>query len=299
MPTFPSFAKLRWLFRSPTFQKSPVRVLSRIVRWEYNRIFEKRSVVDFDDTLNIWLYPNDGVARLTYYFGYHEPEVFDFLHSYLREDMVFLDIGANIGTVTLFAAKRVGVGGKVYAFEPQCQTYQRLVTNLQLNGFRNVVAEPFAIGESQKNVVMRATSDTAKSYVRYTTDFSSHERQSGFDQCQMISLDDYFSRNALRRIDYMKVDVEGWEYNVLLGGQKLIRRYAPPIIQLELYDEFLARSGSSKSEVRRLLSELSYRLFELSKGCPKLVPVPACQDPSGNVFAVHSRWIDGLKDFFV
>src|SRR5574341_1641841 len=128
-----SIDKVRWLVRTSAFRKQPVKILKRVLQWELIRWNNAPVQFRFDRSLVLQLYPNDGAARLTYYFEYHEPEIFRFLDCYLRSGMTFVDVGANIGCYTLFAAKRVGPLGQVWAFEPQQPTYSRLVENIQNN----------------------------------------------------------------------------------------------------------------------------------------------------------------------
>jgi len=124
--------KLNWLFHQPGFKMNSIKTLYRVLSWEIIRKKKKRIPFVFDSNLNIYLYPDDGVARLTYYFGYHEPLIFRFLESFLLKGMTYCDIGANIGLYSIFAAKRIGNDGKVIAFEPQTKTYYRFLENTGL-----------------------------------------------------------------------------------------------------------------------------------------------------------------------
>ena len=65
-----TISKIEWLLKTTEFRKNPFKLIYKIVNWEIFRKFRKRRLFIFDNDLKIYLYPNDGVARLTYYFGY-------------------------------------------------------------------------------------------------------------------------------------------------------------------------------------------------------------------------------------
>ncbi len=165
-PTQPAISKLIWLIRTPEFCSSPFKTILRMILWEQKRLFNKPVRIRFDSSLQMWLHPNDGVGRLIFYFGYHEPEIFRFLDKYLRKGMTFVDVGANIGSYALFAAKRVAPIGKVYAFECLHETFKRMLHNIEINEYANIIAENIAIGDMNSEVQIVKGIDTAKSYVK-------------------------------------------------------------------------------------------------------------------------------------
>ena len=294
--TCPKLSKLIWLFNSSGFKSSPLKTILRLIGWEYHRIFNKAILAKFDRSLQLWLYPNDGVGRLTYYFGYHEPEIFRFLDNYICDGMVFLDVGANIGAYSLFAAKRVSPGGKVYAFEPQHETFARLIHNIELNEFDNIIAEHCAVGCTEGEVEIVKDSDTAKSYVK---SFALLEGDNQLERCPVATIDGCLGHGSVERVDYLKIDVEGVEYNVLKGGENFIKKHVPSIIQVELFDDLLCRSGSSVAKVCELLEIFGYRCYELSEKQIKLVPIPFGQQSSGDTFWIHKSRRGELREFII
>src|SRR5579863_6738453 len=96
------------------------------------------TVSDYDGTLRMELDLGEHMASQIFWFGYYSRDVLFAIEPMLRPGSVFLDVGANIGEVALFAAKRVESQGLVLAFEPVAKTAERLRRNLARNNLRNV-----------------------------------------------------------------------------------------------------------------------------------------------------------------
>lgn len=287
----PTLEKAMWLFNSASFRTSPLKTLYRVVRWESYRIRNKSVRFVFDDSLDLILLPNDGVGRLLYYFGSQEPEVFQFMDKYLKEGMTFIDVGANIGTYALYAAKRVGRKGRVFAFEPQRGVFERLSAHIQANRLVNVVAEPYAVGGTDGAVeIIFDTQDNSKSYTR-----SLGLVQYRTSVCKMVSLNSYLIRQNVARIDYLKIDVEGFELDVLKGASSVLMNLPPAIIQVELVDRSQSRNNSSVASIIESLQSSGYALFALDPVSSRLHAL-AFGKSVYNTFAVHRQQIEPLRN---
>ncbi len=282
----PTLEKLKDVIRQPAFRQSPIKVISRIIKWQFLRVFNQPTLLNFDNSIWIKLYTDDDdVATRTYYFDYHEPKIFSFLNKYLKDGMTYVDVGANIGVYTLFAAKRVG-RGKVFAFEPQPKTFNRLIENIQLSKLKNIIAEQAAVGEKEGEIEI-VTNDKYSS-VSYTKHINSDS--AALNRCKIIKLDAYFE--ALNHIDYLKIDVEGFEFYVLKGAEQMLKTKIPSIIQLELIEKFQNRSGSSIKMICQLLNSLGYIFFHLQENLLKLAP-PYNEEENeeiynyNDIFAIH------------
>src|SRR5579862_7898796 len=119
--------------------------------WEafHQRGLEVPLPFEWYDGLRLNLYLGNDLSRQLYVGGCSEPNEFAFLNSVLAPGMVFIDAGANDGLYTLFAARRVGSAGVVWAFEPSRREYARLEENLKLNQLENV--RPFQIALADQN----------------------------------------------------------------------------------------------------------------------------------------------------
>lgn len=156
-----------------------------------------------------------------------EPE-FEHLEELLVPGGVFLDIGANTGIYTIKAAKFLTAnGGVVVAYEPFPEMLATLSRNLYANGFTNVRLRSFCLGE---------TGGAAELWMNFhrPTSFSLVRRDEKAAPLSMLvlPLDEVFPLERLERLDYVKIDVEGAEAQVLAGARATFKRFRP-IIQME------------------------------------------------------------------
>jgi FkbM family methyltransferase len=194
----------------------------------------------------------DVVARELITKGSFEPEQTERLRTILQPNAVFVDVGANIGYFTVLASKWVRPSGQVFAFEPVPSTYHRLSKNMALNNSHNVSAFNLACFSRCGFMSMTVTVDSAKSHL------SAESNQNA--QVQMTTLDEFFKERPVRRLDCLKIDTEGADFEVLKGATEIIKRFRPAII-LEL--DHIWRFGSSKHDVEQYLEGSGYSIAEI------------------------------------
>ncbi len=191
--------------------------------------------------------PNDlFVGRsLDLYGEYSEGEV-DLFRQVVRPGQVVLDVGANIGPHTVFLARAVGAQGHVVAFEPQRLAFQALCANVALNGLTNVTCRDVVVGAERAAVRVPVLDPAA---VQNFGGLSLTGTDEG-EVVEQIALDQL----ALARCDFIKIDVEGMEGQVIAGAADTLRRLRPL-----LYVEN-DRKEQSDALVRRL-DALGYRMY--------------------------------------
>lgn len=154
--------------------------------------------------------------------GSYEPEVVAVFRAMLRPGMGVIDLGANIGFFTMLAASIVGPAGSVLAVEPNPANARMVEASRRLNGFSHVT-------------VLQAAAGRAAGMLAINTSFS-NGMTSGLTEDGVLEAVTVgcvaVDQVALggRRIDLMKIDVEGAEYNALVGSLGLIRRDRPSIV---------------------------------------------------------------------
>lgn len=164
-------------------------------------------------------------------FGTYEIEVTKAILSTVEPGQLVVDVGANIGYFTLLLARRVGAQGKVIAFEPSNRVYAVLEKNLVLNGQENVTLVNKAVAERSGQVGFSHGGVERLSSVERIVPGSTNP-------VAAVSLDDYFN-SVQRRVDFIKVDVEGGEMSVLEGMRGILQNDHPTLL-IELHG-----SGSS------------------------------------------------------
>ncbi|HEY4370629.1 MAG TPA: FkbM family methyltransferase [Burkholderiales bacterium] len=173
-------------------------------------------------------------------------------------DPVVLDIGANIGVVTLAMARAAGRGGLVHAFEAQRVVFHMLAGNMALNGVENVHCHHMAVGAQAGNARVarldyRAQGSFGSLELNRETqsDLGQQAQDGAFEEVRMDSIDSL----QLPRVDVIKIDVEGMEPEVLAGAARTLRAHRPL-----LYVEHLK---TGREPLWRLLRDLGYLAFEM------------------------------------
>jgi FkbM family methyltransferase len=162
-----------------------------------------------------------------------------YFKSLLKPGSVVLDIGANVGYYSLAAAPLVGSGGRVYAFEPVAQQFGRLKENVLRNGIPHVLPYQLALSEKSGQAVMHLDDE-------FNTG-SASLRPAGLSNVwdeivACTTLDDFAESHALDRLDVIKIDVEGYESAVLMGGHKVLERFHP-VLLVEVKDALQRLAG--------------------------------------------------------
>lgn len=133
------------------------------------------------------------------------------LKSHLKDSDTFLDIGANIGGYSLWAAACVGTKGRVLAIEPQPNTLKRLMANVAFNPQLPITVIPLAAGAKTETLKMGlSASNEGQGSLKKT------DQGAGFVEVDVKPLLDILNENAITRVDALKIDVEGFEESVLV-----------------------------------------------------------------------------------
>ncbi|MDB5305837.1 MAG: methyltransferase FkbM family [Gemmataceae bacterium] len=236
--------------------------------------------------LNVRLYLGNDLSRCLFVGGSYEPNEFALLAEALEPGMTFVDAGANDGLYSLFAARKVGPGGAVLAFEPSAREFARLRDNLDLNHITNVRPRPIGLAARTGTATLRtaglehAGQNTFGEFVYDGVDCV------GMVPVPVECLDDVVRREGVRVPDVIKIDVEGAELGVLRGSVEVLES-ARPLLLLELNDEALRRQDASSAEVLAFLRGLGYAIFPFSAATGRLVPGTNDSELSPNVVAAH------------
>ena len=172
-----------------------------------------------------------------FFFGYYEKETNDLLFQYIKTGHVVVEAGANNGTETLLISRIIGEKGKVFAFEPIQHIYDTLILNLKLNHCNNVIAEALALGESNESVFFNVLSqDYCNQGMSGKYDEKSADEKV---EVKQVTLDAWISQTPISRLDFIKMDIQGAEINLLRGAQKTIKKFRP-VIFTEATSDFLS-----------------------------------------------------------
>ena len=242
-----------------------------------------------------WLVFNDVMGHhLLFRDGFEEGEQ-NFVLHFLQAGMVVLDVGAHHGLYTLLASKKVGPQGHVIAFEPSPRELRRLQWNLFLNRCRNVRVVPSALGsgEGTAELFVCLGRETGCNSLRPPA-VSEPVRKI---QVWVTTLDHYLQRTGMSKVDFMKLDVEGAELEVLKGASGLLSS-SRPLILCELADVRTEPWGYSSVEIYDFLQSHGYRWFSITlQG--KLQACPRKPHYHENLLAVPDEKLDVVKQYIV
>jgi FkbM family methyltransferase len=187
----------------------------------------------------------------SFVYGTWEPEVLRTVTATVKPGMTVMDIGAHIGYYTLLFAKCVGTNGHVVAFEPLPANFELLKRNIRLNELPYVQAISQAVFSRNEEITLTVPDD-----LPHSGDASVYPGR-GTKQFRVPAITlDTFCDSAGLRPDILKMDVEGAEYDVLIGARKTIVRYRPALlIELHHFDGNLAAHS-----VPDLLAGWGYRI---------------------------------------
>jgi FkbM family methyltransferase len=184
----------------------------------------------------------------------------------LKPGMVFLDVGANIGEVSLFAAKRVAHDGCVFAFEPSPVVVGRLRRHVSINPMNNIKVIELGLGPSPGNMTLFQTClpgayDTAnQGLASLVPPIDGGVPIAGV---QVDTLDRWVQRMSLARVDMIKVDIEGGEIGFLEGAEKTITRFRPELI-IEVAEDSLRAAGHTSNVLLQRLHAMSYNILTIN-----------------------------------
>jgi FkbM family methyltransferase len=235
---------------SVTPSKAAKRAYYRSFCFLVRNLVLERSV----DGIRFRLYLKESID-LALFLNKYEPDVTRAIERLCSPGMTVLDIGANVGAHTLRIARIVGESGRVFGFEPTNYAYKKLVDNIGLNQFRNITALRLALSnEGYCRRRMRFTSS-------WLTSGKSVAEESVVE-CE--KLDDWCAREQIEGIDLIKLDVDGNEHSVIMGGRYVLKRDRPEIL-MEVWGPNFADTGVNPCQA---LQELGYGFFHIDTGLP-------------------------------
>lgn len=181
------------------------------------------------------------------------------LKNILQPGDVVIDIGAFFGSYTLLTSKLVGKKGKVYSFEPSPDHSEKLKKNILLNKFRNIQTFKLALS-NREGVVKFYAAGSGSSLVKNEAESHIGKKIKPI-KVKAVTLNNFIKKERIRHIDFIKIDVEGWDLQVLKGASDILKRKNAPDVMVEVMDEQLRRAGSSADELIKYMESFMYKPY--------------------------------------
>jgi FkbM family methyltransferase len=190
-------------------------------------------------------------SNATCWMGAYESEKQRVFCEYLKPGQVFFDLGAHVGFYTLLASRLVGDGGTIVAFEPAKRNIQYLRRHVAMNRVAKCTVMEVAVSSQDGTAFFDASTLPVTGHISNTCASSDYE-------VATVSLDGLFLSGAIPSPDVIKFDIEGAEYDALIGAREILRTCRPVI--------FLATHGQEvHSRCCQLLVDFGYRLDSLTR----------------------------------
>jgi FkbM family methyltransferase len=211
--------------------------------------------------------------------GSYEPYITDVLLFLMKEDGLFVDVGANIGLHALQVAGAFP-RSRCLCFEPHPSIHEDLRRNIGLSGFANVDAHPLALGDAPGVVDFflhgAGAYNKGLSSLQPTPDMEGDVRRA---QVRMTTLDAFLSASERERVSVVKIDVQGAERRVLAGMRETLARSRAAVV-FEFESDY---AEDPPGEIRGILDAVpEHRVFRIRPGRPEIEPFdPATVDVKG------------------
>lgn len=215
-------------------------------------------IENFDRNLKLKINTSWSMSFAIYWSGFHEFHEFLFLNNHLKKDMVFVDIGANLGEYSVFAAKRVA---QVLAFEPLPKMQNLLNENITLNNFKNVHIFPYGLSDSARQLSIHEIENVHEGL---STFFPGERVTRNTYDVPLKSFDTEFPSYGVSRIDFIKVDIEGGELFALKGARQMIEKFAPDVM-VEINGPTYKAAGYRIDDVYEFFRTLGYEPYRINK----------------------------------
>jgi FkbM family methyltransferase len=189
--------------------------------------------------------------------GLYQPRMIKTLEESLRPGGLFVDIGAGEGYFSVIAARMMGTGGRVIAVEPQARLHEVIRRNLKENGVERIVElSEVAVTDEEGSATLYVTPDTIaeRSGLMQTTRY-----QKPTESVPTTTLAKLLAAKKVGRIDLLQIDIEGYEYEAVLGSREVFLNKVPKRIALKLNPELLAERGKSANGLAAFIQGCGYK----------------------------------------
>jgi len=197
--------------------------------------------------------------------GVYEPLATEWVKKNVKKGDTVVDVGANIGYYTLVLAKLVGEQGRVFAFEPDSTNYKLLRKNIEINNYKNIHTENYAIADYEGHAKLFLSKTQMGMHRIYPSKYCSEH----YLNVKTRSLDSYFIRETKKAISFVKIDVEGSEFKVINGMKDILKNPGLKML-LEFVPFDIRECGDDPSKLVSMLDE--FKIYRTIQAENKIIP---------------------------
>jgi FkbM family methyltransferase len=259
-----SFAKIMNITLSKIILNSASRNIVKGIARLLNRYFSLKKGISFNiNNHKIYAKSWDRIAALCLRkFNLLDTAQLEILEKIVKDGMVVVEFGGNTGFHSLQLAKLVGSKGKVYVFEPDPENYSLLLQNIKANHYNNIFPNNLAVSDKTTKTRLYVCEEHKGDHRMYKT----RDKRKTIE-IESVALDDFF--NDEDKIDFIKMDIQGWEHRALLGMKKLINKNDNIKIICEYAPAWIRASGNTEKQLINEFLKFGFTLKYINeeKGC--------------------------------
>ena len=280
----------RW---SRFFGGSDPDLESRVRDARFSRLAAPRSM-RWLHGLELVIVPQEETSRAVYVSGVYEPCTTSVLRVLLSEGNTCIDVGANVGIVSLLASRWVGPTGRVISFEPSAREFARLREHIERNALANVRAVHAALGRHDGTATLQVAGPVNAGHNTLETQFVYPEVTAAYSEtASVVRLDNFVSANGVAKVDVIKVDVEGSEHKVIEGAQRTIARDRPALL-IEMTGPATAPGHLGRLNIEASLRHLGYAFVAIDGESASLRHVNDFTAVAENFLAAPPETLDAV-----
>lgn len=266
-------ATARFVYDHPIASRDRAGALSRWLRWQVgSRLLPGPALIPFVDDAVLLIEPGMAGATGVVYVGLPEFEDMAFVLHFVRPSDLLLDIGANVGVYSVLAG--AVCGARAIAVEPVPSTFARLSTNLRVNGIDSCVdARNVGVASKAGTLTFTSTNDTVNRVVVGT--------DAATDGTVVVDVTTVDALAAAERPALVKIDVEGFETEVLAGGEATFSAPEVEAIVIELNGSGV-RYGFADADIDRRLRSFGYAPFRYEPDSREIHAILGAIPTTGN-----------------
>ena len=223
----------------------------------------KQGFTSTSEGFDLWIDPNDEIlSRSIVYDKIWEPETTKLIKNIIHEGNIGIDLGANIGYFTILMANLVGTSGKIISFEPEPHNFEILQKNIQQNHLENVIPEQSAVGDTDGKIKLYLSNTNSGWHKVFPTQFIDYEVSEKNIDVNICSLDKVFFE---KKIDFIKMDVEGYEWNAIKGGKHILEENQDVKLIFEFFPMALRANGVKPDSVLNYLLNIGFHIYVIDE----------------------------------
>jgi len=236
-----------------------------------------------------------GISSELIIYKIHEPLTTSLIIKKLTKGMHCIDIGSNIGYYAILESSKIGNNGMVWSIEPSPQNFETLSKNIILNQRKNIKCYNIAIGSGNGKIDFLISKKSNWSKIKNESDHI--ENGDKIIQVDIMTLDSFSEKNEIKKVDLLRMDVEGYERNIIEGSMNFLEKFKP-ILMIEVHKMIIGNNGTNE-----FLEKLQLMNYECEYFIPRVFDVPIIGDLNDiknksikELLAINKKY--GLPDTF-